>query len=73
MQVATSKVVNGKAVVEGLSPPEGTLVTVCANDAQATVRLSPADEAELDATLDEADREEAISAEELFARLRKYG
>ena len=73
MQVAPGKVVNGKVEVEGVSLPEGTLVTVFASDAQETVRLSPSDEAELNAALDEADREEGISAEELLARLRKYG
>ena len=73
MQVATGKVVNGKVVVEGLSLPEGTIVTVFANDAEPTVRLSPAEETELAAALDEADRDEGISAEELFKRLRKYG
>ena len=49
------------------------LKTVSANDAEAPVRLSPADAVELDAALDDADREEGISAEELFERLRKYG
>lgn len=73
MQVATGKVINGKVVVEGLSLPEGSLVTVFANDAEAPVGLSPADAVELDAALDDADREEGISAEELFERLRKYG
>ena len=73
MQVATGKVVNGKVVVEGLSLPDGTVVTVFANDAEATVRLSPTEEAALSSALDEADREEGISAEELFERLRKYG
>ena len=73
MQVATGKVVNGKVVVEGLSLPEGTIVTVFANNAEPTVRLSPAEESELAAALDEADRDEGISAEELLERLRKYG
>jgi hypothetical protein len=73
MQVATGKVVDGKIVVEGMSLPEGTVVTVFANDAETAIRLSPAEEAELTSALDEADREEGISAEELFERLRKYG
>jgi hypothetical protein len=73
MQVATGTVVEGKIVVEGLSLPEGTLVTVLTRDDEPTVRLSPQEEAELLEALDEADREEGISAEELFERLRRHG
>jgi hypothetical protein len=73
MQVATGTVVEGKIVVEGLSLPEGTLVTVLTRDNEPAVRLSPQEEAELLEALDEADREEGISAEELFERLRRHG
>ena len=73
MQVATGTVVDGKVIIEGLSLPEGTLVTVVTRESEATVRLSPRHEAELLEALDEADREEGISAEELFERLRRFG
>ncbi len=73
MQVATGTVVDGKVVVEGLTLPEGTVVTVLTRDDEQTVRLSPADEAELLTALDEADLEEGVSAQELFARLRRFG
>lgn len=73
MQIATGTVVDGKIVVEGLSLPEGTLVTVVTRDSEPAVRLSPEEEAELLDALDEADREEGISAEELFERLRRHG
>jgi len=73
MQVITGIVVDGKVVVEGLSLPEGSVVTVFARDEESPVKLPPAEEAELLDALDEADREEGISAEELFVRLRKYG
>jgi hypothetical protein len=73
MQLATGTVVDGKVVVEGLSLPEGTVVTIVTRDLEATVRLSPAEEAELLEALDEADREEGISGTELFARLRRFG
>ena len=73
MQVATGTVVAGKIVVDGLSLPEGTLVTVLTRDPEPPVRLSPEEEAELLDALDEADREEGISAEELFERLRRHG
>ena len=73
MQVVTGTVIDGKIVVEGLSLPEGTAVTVLARGDEAVVKLSPQEEADLLAALDEADREEGISAEEFFARLRRLG
>jgi hypothetical protein len=74
MQVASGIVIDGKVVVEGgLSLPEGTTVTVLARGDELVVKLSPEEEAELAAALDEADREDGISAEELFERLRRFG
>ena len=73
MQVTTGKVVNGKVVLENLSLPERTLVTVFANEVESAVRLAPATEAELLEALDDADKHKGISAEEMFDRLRKYG
>ena len=73
MQVATGKVVDGKVVVEGIALPEGAIVTVFADDAENIVRLSPSLQAELEEALDEADREEGVSAETLLESLRKYG
>ena len=73
MQIASGTVVGGKVVVEGLTLPEGTAVTVLARGDEAVVKLPPQEEAELLAALDEADREEGISADEFFARLRRFG
>ena len=73
MQIASGTIIGGKVVVEGLSLPEGTVVTVLARGDEAAVRLLPQQEAELLDALDEADREEGISAEELFARLQRFG
>lgn len=73
MQLATGAVINGKVVVEGLVLPEGSLVTVLARDDEHTVRLGPSDEAELLDVLYEADREEGVSAQELFVRLQRFG
>ena len=73
MQLATGTIVEGKVVIEGLALPEGTVVTVLTRDNEECVRLSQPDEAELIEALDEADREEGISAEELFARLQRFG
>ena len=72
MQLATGTIVNGKVVVEGLDLPEGTTVTILTRESEPTVRLAPDEEAELIEALDEADAEEGISAEELFARLRRF-
>ncbi|MBY0579753.1 MAG: hypothetical protein K2P57_11995 [Burkholderiales bacterium] len=73
MQIASGTIIGGKVVVEGLSLPEGTVVTVLARGDEAAVRLLPQQEAELIEALDEADREEGISGEELFDRLRRFG
>jgi len=48
-------------------------MTVLARGDEAAVRLPPEQEAELLDALDEADREDGISAEELLARLRRFG
>jgi hypothetical protein len=72
MQLATGTVVNGKVVVEGLDLPEGTPVVVLTCDAEPAVKLSAEEEAELLQALDEADVEEGISADELFARLQRF-
>ena len=73
MQIASGTIVGGQVVVDGLSLPEGTIVTVLARGDEVAVRLPPQQEAELLDALEEADREEGISAEELFARLRRFG
>jgi len=69
MQVVTGTVVEGK---EGASLPEGTVVTILAKDSAATVRLPFFLQAELEEALEEADREEGISGDELLERLRRF-
>jgi hypothetical protein len=74
MQVVSGPIVEGKVVVNGdLSLPDGTAVTVLAHSDEAVVTLPPEELAELLAALDEADREEGVSPEELFARMRRLG
>jgi hypothetical protein len=73
MQVASGTIVDGKVVVEGLSLPDGTPVTILARGDEAIVKLTPEEAADLLAALDEGDREEGVSAEELFERLRRLG
>ena len=73
MQVVTGTVVEGKVILEGASLPDGTVVTALAKNSEATVRLPPALQAEFEEALEEADREEGISGDELLDKLRKYG
>jgi hypothetical protein len=73
MQVVKGTVVGGKIVLDRGSLPEGAEVGVFVAREERSVRLSPVLQKELEAALDEADREVGISAEELFAELRKYG
>lgn len=73
MQVVKGTVVEGKIVLDSGSLPEGTEVAVVVARREASVRLPPHLQKELEDALDEADREDGISAEELFAELRKYG
>jgi hypothetical protein len=73
MQFATGTVVDGKVVIEGLDLPEGTGVTVLTRDDDQPVKLSPEEQAELLQALEEADRDGGITAEELFARLQRFG
>ena len=73
MQVATGTVVEGKVILEGVTLPEGTIVTVFAKDSEARVCLSPALQAELEEALEDANREEGISGDALLEKLQKYG
>lgn len=72
MQVLTGTVVEGKVVLEGTSLPDGAVVTIFAEQPGETVRLPPHLRAELEAAIDEADREEEVTVEELFKQLEKY-
>jgi hypothetical protein len=73
MQVVKGTVVGGKVVLNAGSLPEGTEVAVVVAQRDSSVRLPPHLQKELEEALDEADHEDGISAEELFAELRKYG
>jgi len=73
MQVVKGTVVEGKIVLNQGSLPEGAEVGVFVARQEGSVRLSPFLQGELEAALEEADREDGISAEELFEELGKYG
>lgn len=72
MQVVIGTVIKGKVVLDRASLPEGTVVTVFAEDSLEAVCLPRPLTAELEDALAEADREEGISGEEMLAQLSKY-
>ncbi len=73
MRVATGKVISGKVVVEGEPLEEGTVVTVLAPEDNETFELNPEAEAALLAAIDEAERGEIVSGDEVLRKLNKNG
>ncbi len=73
MKVATGKVIGGKVVLEGEPLAEGSVVTVVAREDDETFEVSPEDERALLAAIDQAERGEVISWEELRERLHRFG
>ena len=71
MQLAIGKVIGGKVVVEGEPLPEGTVVTILAREADETFEVPPELEADLLASIAEADRGDTIAAEQVLQRLRQ--
>jgi hypothetical protein len=69
VRVTTGKVIEGKVVVEGLPLEEGALVTVPARESEETFLLTPEEEAELLLSIEEADRGETFSPEEVLDSL----
>jgi hypothetical protein len=73
MSVAIGTVKGGKVILEGAALPEGTVVTVLADDDRPPVKLSPELEAELQAAIDEADAQEGGAGPEFLESLERYG
>lgn len=69
MGIVTGKVVDGKVLVDGMTLPEGAVVTVVTREPDQGVQLTPEDEVRLLEAVAEADRGETIPAEEVFERL----
>lgn len=70
MQLTTGTVIGGKIVIEGDPLPEGTVVTILSREQNETFLVSPELEAELQASLDESERDETMPAEALLQRIR---
>lgn len=73
MSVAIGIVKDGKVVLEGAAPPEGTVVTVLVDDDRPPIKLPSDLEAELQAAIDEADAEEGGCGPEFLESLKRYG
>jgi hypothetical protein len=73
MHAVAGTVVDGKIVVEGLSLPDGTVVTVLAPGDSKTVKLPPHLEKELLEAIDEADQEQGGAGPEFLESLKRYG
>ena len=72
MNAISGKVMGGKVVVEGLSLPDGTVVTVLAPGDDLCVRLPSHLEQELLDAIDEADRETGGAGLKFLEGLKRY-
>lgn len=70
MVITSGRVVAGKIVVDGEPLPDGAVVTILTRDGDETFELDAAAEAELLASLAEADRGETVSAADVLRSLR---
>jgi len=73
MQLVTGTVVNGKVVIEGAPLEEGAVVAVLARGADEPFTLSEQQENELLAAMEEIERGDFVTLDELLESLRKYG
>ena len=73
MQLATGTFIGGNIVFEGEPLAEGAVVTILAREAGETFEVPPELEAELLASIAEADRGDTITADALVERLRRIG
>jgi len=73
MYSVTARIVDGRAVTTDAALPEGKEVTIWIpeDEEEDRVVLTPEEEAELDAAIEDADRHEGISAEEMLRELRE--
>jgi hypothetical protein len=73
MGVLTGTVVEGRVVLKDGALPEGADVYIVSRDRDDGTRPGQAELAELEAGIEEADRGETITEDELFERLRRFG
>jgi hypothetical protein len=69
-RVYSARVRGGVVVPDGVTLPDGASVTIAVNDErEAEVELSPAELAELEEAIAEADRSESVSSAVILAEL----
>ena len=69
-RVYSARVVGGVVVADGVTLPDGAAVTIAVNDErEVDVELSPAELAELDDAIADADRAESVSSAVVLAQL----
>ncbi|HWO23806.1 MAG TPA: hypothetical protein VNO30_33925 [Kofleriaceae bacterium] len=69
-RVYSARVQGGVVIPEGVTLPDGSAVTIAVNDErEAAVELSPAELAELDDAIAEADRSESVPSAVVLAEL----
>jgi hypothetical protein len=71
MRLTTGRVVNGKIEVPDEELTEGMVVTILTPEEHGAFTLGPEAEAALLASIEEADRGEVISGEDLLRELRR--
>jgi hypothetical protein len=69
VQTYTGRVIDGKVVVDGDPPPDGTEVTVQVAGDEEPFELTPDMEAELEAAIERLDRGQFVTWEEVRDRL----
>jgi hypothetical protein len=71
MRVTTGRVVNGKIEVADEELPEGMVVTILTPEDRGAFTLAAEAEAALLSSIDEADRDEVVSGDDLLRELRR--
>ena len=71
MIITTAKVNNGVIQIDSKDLPDGTTVTLLAQEGDETFELDAAQESELLAAIAEAERGELVRASELLGQIRR--
>jgi len=70
MRVTSGKVISGQVIIEGEPLPEGSIVTILTREADETFELDATAEAELLASIAQAERGELEPAQRVLRSLR---
>lgn len=70
MRVTSGKVISGQVIIEGEPLPEGSIVTILTREADETFELDATAEAEILASIAQAERGELEPAQRVLRSLR---